>query len=531
MLRGRQSTLSSGLQDLEFLRDASDLLGADDDPIGVSHRLCEATVPSLADCAEVLLTEHDADETEKKARGYRLETVIASDTHTARLPSGACPIIASLSERFLRSPWWTERHPRLLDPRLLALPLRARGETVGVLLLTRDIKREPFNETSVLLAGQLGAFAALTIHQAQVERWHTTIADTLQQSLRPSPPSTLPGLDIAHRYEPGDRRIPIGGDWFDVIPLSGGRTALVVGDVMGHGLRAAAIMAQLRTSVQTLAALELPPDQVLRSLDDIAQRLTDHSITTCVYAVYDPVLRRCTMASAGHLPPILVHRDGTSELLNIETSTGLPIGLGRPPIESTEIAAEDGSLLALYTDGLVEARGEDIDHRLELLRATMSTADGRLEEMSDSLMGAAGGTGDDVTLLMARFRGIASDHVANWFLEPRTRTPARVRILVRRLLEHWGLPNLIPSAELLASELVTNACRYATRPIGVRLIWTDVVLFEVTDDDHRLPVLRSPTATDEGGRGLHIVAELAERWGSSRVAGGKTVWFALKIPG
>jgi hypothetical protein len=249
-----------------------------------------------------------------------------------------------------------------------------------------------------------------------------------------------------------------------------------------------------------------------------------------VYAVYAPVQPRSTIASAGHLPPILVRRDGTSELLNLETSTGLPIGLGRPPIESTEIAAEDGSLLALYTDGLVEARGQDIDQRLEVLRGTMSEADGRLEEMSDALLGVADGRGDDVTLLMARFQGIASDHVANWYLEPHTRTPGRVRLLVRRMLEHWGLPELVPAAELLSSELVTNACRYATRLIGVRLIWTDVVLFEVTDDDHRLPVLRSPMATDEGGRGLHIVAELAERWGSSRVAGGKTVWFSLKIP-
>jgi serine phosphatase RsbU (regulator of sigma subunit) len=519
------------MQNLEFLRDACHHVGGGADPVGVSYRLCESAVPVLADSAEVFLTEAEADEAERKARGpYRLAAVVASDSRAVSRRRGVQPGLSDASAEYLASTWWAESRPRLLDPRLLAVPLRARGEALGALLLTRSGEREPFGEDAMLLAGQLGAFAALSIQQAQVDRWHTTIAETLQQSLRTSPPSALPGVEIAHRYQPGDQRMPVGGDWFDVIPLSGGRTALVVGDVMGHGLRAAAIMAQLRTSVQTLAALELPPDQVLRSLDDIAQRLTDHSITTCVYAVYDPVLRRCTIASAGHLPPVLVHRDGTTELLKTAISTGLPIGLGRPPIESTEIAAEDGSLLALYTDGLVESRGQDIDQRLEALRGRVSAANGPLEEMSDTLLRAAAATDDDVTLLMARFQGIASDHVANWFLEPHSRTPGRVRQLVRRQLESWGLQRLIPTAELLSSELVTNACRYATRLIGVRLIWTDVVLFEVTDDDHRLPVLLSPTAADEGGRGLHIVSEMAERWGSSRVAGGKTVWFALKIP-
>jgi hypothetical protein len=512
--------MSSELRHLTFLHQAGRRLSDCRNPDDTARCLGEVTVPALADAAEVFLTDQEAGSGREQYRRVAAVPPVPPEGGAGGRRLG--PDVAAAVVR-------PEGGPVLIGGRLLTVPLRTRGEVLGVLVLTRGAGCEPFGEAEVMLAGLLGGLASLMIHQVQVESWHQTIADTLQQSLRTSPPPALPGVEIAHRYQPGDRRMPVGGDWFDVIPLSGGRTALVVGDVMGHGLGAAALMAQLRTSVQTLAALELPPDQVLRSLDDIAQRLSDHSITTCVYAVYDPVLRRCTIASAGHLPPVLVHHDGTSELLDTEPSTGLPIGLGRPPIESTEIAAADGAILALYSDGLVEARGEDIGGRLEALRATMGAARGPLEKMSDLLVGRAGQTGDDVTLLLARFRGIPSDHVANWYLEPHARTPAQVRLLVRRVLGEWGLTALSPVAELLSSELVTNACRYATRLIGVRLIRTDVLLFEVTDDDHRLPVLRTPEVTDEDGRGLHIVAELAERWGASRVAGGKTVWFALRI--
>ncbi|GAA3165822.1 SpoIIE family protein phosphatase [Planomonospora alba] len=509
--------------DLAFLRAATVRLTGAHGPAGAARLLCEELVPRLADTARVYLSDPEGEGRPPRHHPVAVRTVAAPGDGGA--PETGAPE--------------TEAHPAGPGPgpfpatggagtRTLAVPLEACGRRLGGAILTRGPGRPPFDDSAVLLAGQLTAVAALAVHHAQVELSHAAITDVVRQSLRPEPPPPPPGVEIAHRYRPGDRRMLVGGDWFDVIPLSGCRVALVVGDVMGHGLQAAALMAQLRTSVQTLAALELPPDQVLRSLDDIARRLAGESITTCLYAVYDPVVRRCGIASAGHLPPILVHRDGRAELLGLEASTGLPIGLGRPPIETTEIAADDDSMLILYTDGLVERRDHDIDNRLERLRATAGAAGGPLEKLCDVLLDRAGGTDDDVTLLVARFRGIPSEHVAGWFLEPHSRTPGQVRALVRRTLQDWGLSGISWRVELAAGELVANACRHATRLISVRLVLTDVVLFEVGDDDHRLPVLRSPGELDEQGRGLHIVADLAERWGSTRVAGGKTVWFTVQ---
>ncbi|GAT71173.1 serine/threonine-protein phosphatase [Planomonospora sp. ID91781] len=511
--------------DLVFLHRATARLAEADDPATAARLLCAELVPHLADAALV----HLADPPGPACRppgGHRRAAALS--TGAPGTPDPAAHLAAAADP----SPGNRARAAgqdggRNAGPgtHALAVPLEARGQRVGGAVLTRGPARPPFDGADALVAGQLAAVAALTVHHAHVELAHEAVTEVVRQSLRPAPPPPLPGVDLAHRYRPGDQRMLVGGDWFDVIPLSGCRVALVVGDVMGHGLEAAAIMAQLRTSVQTLAALELPPDQVLRSLDDIARRLADDSITTCLYAVYDPVARRCSIASAGHLPPVLVRRDGTAELLDPGPSTGLPIGLGRPPIETTEIAAEDGCTLVLYTDGLVECRGDDIGDRLERLRATAGTADGPLEKTCDALMAQAAGTEDDVTLLMARFRGIPSEHVAGWFLEPHNRTPGQVRALVRRTLHEWGLEHLSGRVEAAAGELVANACRHATRLVSVRLVLTDVVLFEVGDDDHRLPVLRSPGDLDESGRGLHVVAGLTERWGSTRVAGGKTVWF------
>ncbi|GGK96573.1 hypothetical protein Ppa06_65730 [Planomonospora parontospora subsp. parontospora] len=511
--------------DLVFLHRATARLAEADDPATAARLLCAELVPHLADAALVHLADPPGPACRPPGGHHR---AAALSTGAPGTPDPA----AHLAAAAVPSPGTRARAAdqdggRNAGPgtHALAVPLEARGQRVGGAVLTRCPARPPFDGADALVAGQLAAVAALTVHHAHVQLAHEAVTEVVRQSLRPAPPPPLPGVDLAHRYRPGDQRMLVGGDWFDVIPLSGCRVALVVGDVMGHGLEAAAIMAQLRTSVQTLAALELPPDQVLRSLDDIARRLADDSITTCLYAVYDPVARRCSIASAGHLPPVLVRRDGTAELLDPGPSTGLPIGLGRPPIETTEIAAEDGCTLVLYTDGLVECRGDDIGDRLERLRATAGTADGPLEKTCDALMTQATGTEDDVTLLMARFRGIPSEHVAGWFLEPHNRTPGQVRALVRRTLHEWGLEHLSGRVEAAAGELVANACRHATRLVSVRLVLTDAVLFEVGDDDHRLPVLRSPGDLDESGRGLHVVAGLTERWGSTRVAGGKTVWF------
>lgn len=468
-------------------------IGDSPGPEEATRILCEAVVPGLADAAAVYVDGTAC---------HRVD------------PGGRLP------------PRWTGeclREAALLDGHLLAVPLRAYGKPVGCALLARDARRPPFGEAHLLAAGQFAVPAALTIFHGRRDRQQIETVETLQRGMRPEAPPDLPGLEISYRYEPAAERV--GGDWFDVIPLPGSRVALVVGDVMGHGLAAAAVMGQLRTAVQTLASLDLPAEQVLHSLDEMAQRLAAQTLTTCVYCVYDPVLRRCTIASAGHLPPILLRPDGGAEVLAPPRCP--PIGLGRTPYETMEIAAEDGSMLVLYTDGLVEERGQDIGQSVEALRRRLANGTS-IETLSDDVLSA--GRADDVTVLAIRFRGIPSEHVAQWLMEPQPMTPSRVRGLVRRTLTSWGLAPLVPAAQLLASELVTNAVRQTSRPITIRLLRTDHLLCEVSDDDHRMPILREPGVLDEDGRGLYLVSQLAERWGTSRVAGGKTVWFSLAIP-
>jgi hypothetical protein len=292
-----------------------------------------------------------------------------------------------------------------------------------------------------------------------------------------------------------------------------------------HRRQLETVMGRLRTAVQTLASLDLPAEQVLHSLDEVAQRLAAQTLTTCVYCVYDPVLRRCTIANAGHLPPVLVRADGKAEVLTPPRCP--PIGLGRTPFETMEIAADDDSMLVLYTDGLVEERGEDIGRSVDTLCRKLSTG-APMEELCDSVLPPA--RSDDVTLLAIKFKGIPSNDVAPWLVAAQPMTPGRVRRLVRRTLAMWGLEPMIPVAQLLTSELVTNAVRQTSRPITIRLMRTDVLLCEVSDDDHRMPIMREPGALDEDGRGLYLVSQLAGRWGTSRVAGGKTVWFSLPIP-
>ncbi|WP_062429989.1 ATP-binding SpoIIE family protein phosphatase [Herbidospora daliensis] len=481
---------------LAFLGDTARAIGECLDPEQAARLLCEAAVPRLADAAAVYLDGGAV---------HRLDP-------RGRLPS-----------RWSGDPAATV--PELVGGRLLTVPLRAYGEAIGCAVLARDRERDAFDHDDVLVIGQLAVPVALTIFHGRLHRQQLETLEILQRGIRPGQPPSLPGLEIAFRYQPAAARV--GGDWFDVIPLPGSRVALVVGDVMGHGLDAAAIMGQLRIAVQTLASLDLPAEQVLQSLDEMAQRLAAQTITTCVYCVYDPVLRRCTIASAGHLPPVLVSADGKAEVL--QPPAGTPIGLGRNAFETVEIAADDDSVLVLYTDGLVEERGEDIGVGVERLRRGLAGVR-PLEEVCASVVPAAP-MRDDVTMLAIRFTGIPSDDVAQWLLEPQAQTPSRVRGLVRRTLAAWGLHTLIPTAELLASELVTNAVRATARPITVRLLRTDHLLCEVSDDDHRMPRLREPGRFDDEGRGLFVVNQLADRWGTSRVAGGKTVWFSLPVKG
>ncbi|MER5516636.1 SpoIIE family protein phosphatase [Streptomyces sp. NPDC002763] len=303
--------------------------------------------------------------------------------------------------RIARSPEAAELLARAGLHSYLAVPLIARGEVLGALELKRTRNPAPFDDDDLLLARELAARAAVQIDNARWYQNARTTALTLQRSLLPTHPRVTNGLEVASRYQPAGATVEVGGDWFDVIPLDGGRTALVVGDVMGSGINAAATMGRLRTATNTLASLGLDPAVLLEHLDKTTSGL-DHSIATCVYAVHDPRLRQCRIANAGHLPPVRVRPGRPPELLDLPT--GVPLGVGGIPFATTTVDFEPGDELVFYTDGLVETRSHSLDERLDALLALLDDPARPLEEVCDLLLRELHhpDNHDDVALLIAR---------------------------------------------------------------------------------------------------------------------------------
>ncbi|MFD4602692.1 SpoIIE family protein phosphatase [Streptomyces sp. NPDC058464] len=419
---------------------------------------------------------------------------------------------------------------------LMVIPIRARRVLLGMAVFVRTTDSRPFQEVDVLLAEELVGRAALSLDNArQYAREHTT-ALALQRNLLPHRLKGGTAVETASRYLPADMDHGVGGDWFDVIPLSGARVALVVGDVVGHGINAAATMGRLRTAVRTLADMELPPDELLTHLDDTVQRLAEADTdtlercpaplgATCLYAVYDPVTRRCTMARAGHPPPAVVDPQGRVSFPDLPTGTPLGVGLG-VPFEAVELELPEGSLLALYTDGLIETRDDDIEEGMHRLGTALAQPSRSLEDLCDRALGTLQGRApcDDSTLLLVRTRTLSPAQAVCWTL-PGDQTAARhARHMAARQLAEWGLEGLEDPTKLIVSELVTNAVRHGSGPIGLRLIRHQVLTCEVFDTSTCSPRLRNARTSDENGRGLFLIARLSRRWGCRSAPGGKVVW-------
>ena len=412
----------------------------------------------------------------------------------------------------------------------MLVPLMARGVVLGGAEFIRMRDREPFGQADVALAEELAARAALSIDNARLYRRERGTALTLQRSLLPQDVRHTLGVEIAHRYLPSSIVSEVGGDWFDVVPLSGGRVALVVGDVMGHGIRAAATMGQLRTVARTLATQDMAPEQVLTRLDEVAAGNGDDQFATCACAVYDPLERRGLIANAGHLPPVAVAPDGTTTVISMPS--GAPLGVGGVRFESVEFALPEDHVLALYTDGLVEQRGRGIDEGIDLLREALSGRGRSLEEDCDTVLSALlpRGGEDDVALIMAKAVALDGERVATLALADDSRVAGQARAFTRRRLGEWGLTALTEVAELLVSELVTNALTHTDHALKMRLLYDRMLTVEVADSDARTPIQRGPTDFEEGGRGIRLVDRLAHRWGSRITKHGKVVWFELELP-
>ncbi|WP_316748029.1 SpoIIE family protein phosphatase [Streptomyces herbicida] len=433
----------------------------------------------------------------------------------------------------------------------LAVPMVAHDTVVGLAQFSRTKGSEPFGDRDRDLAVELAARAAVCIDNARLYRREHERALILQRSLLPPGDPEASGLEIACRYLPGNAATEVGGDWFDVIELPGHRTALVVGDVMGRGLRAAVAMGELRTAVRTLALLDLEPAEVLSALDEIARGLgtpggvqqatraarqprdadlSEVYLATCVYAVYDSVTRRCTFANAGHLPPVLVEPGEAALMLDVPP--GMPLGVGGEPFEEVEVELPEGALLALYTDGLVESRDHPLDEGLQAFVGALTDPTSPLEDVCDHVLNTLDTHHgeDDIALLMARVQGLPADSVGDWALPREPRSVGRAREYARGQLVSWDLGPLVDTTELLVSELVTNALRYGEGEIRLRLLLDRTLVCEVWDSGLVQPRRRRARDTDEGGRGLQLVGLLSAAWGSRRTPRGKTVWFELPLP-
>ncbi|MFC7915139.1 SpoIIE family protein phosphatase [Streptomyces sp. NPDC057386] len=455
-------------------------------------------------------------------------------TGTPALYDPTDPAVAAWAESDPGAAWMRDCGTRSL----MVVPLLVDGNRLGVALFGRHHRPEPFGPQELRLAEDLTARAAAALHKARRTSWARTTTMALQRSLLPHTLPEQAALEIATRYLPAATRAGVGGDWFDVIPLSTARVALVVGDVVGHGIRASATMGRLRTAVRTLADVDLPADELLTHLDDLVLRLAaDESSgdpaaetaggigTTCLYAVYDPVSRRCSIARAGHPPPAVVTPDGTVRFLDVPA--GPPLGLGGLPFEVFETELPEGSLLALYTDGLLAARDRDIDVSLDKLFAALGRPAATLDAVCDRILAEllSHRPDDDIALLVARTHALHEDRVASWELESDPAIVSRARRVASEQLTRWGLDDAAFVTEMVVSELVTNAIRYGRPPLRLRLIHqNDTLVSEVYDSSGTTPHMRRARIFDEGGRGLLLVAQLADRWGTRHDRVGKAVW-------
>ncbi|MGW6402531.1 SpoIIE family protein phosphatase [Streptomyces sp. NPDC055134] len=553
---------------LSLLNEASEHIGSTLDLERTVHELAEVLVPRVADFVAVDLLDSVQMPLDAPTGSVQTSDTLCRATHLsimedhpeavigigvpARYPEESPQRRALATGKPIREvirPFtsWLAKDPlrwarliRLGVHTHLVVPLRARGVSMGVVTLMRWKNPRPFDEDDLLLVEELVSRAALCVDNARRYARQQQAALALQTSLLPHDLPDLSAAEFAHRYLPADAEAGVGGDWFDVIPLSGARVALVVGDVVGHGIHAAASMGRLRAAIQTLADLELPPDELLARVDDYVVRLSDEADATtdgelvvgatCLYAVYDPIERSIVVARAGHPGPAIAHLDDPVEFPDIPA--GPPLGLGGLPFESAEIPLAEGTVIALYTDGLIEAAARDVDVGFERLCFALAHPDRPLEEICDTMISALlpDRPFDDVAFLIARTRALRSDCVASWDIPSDPSAVHTAREGTAHQLAIWHLEEIAFVAELIVSELVTNAIRHATGPISLRLIHDRVLMCEVSDGSSTSPRMRRATTTEEGGRGLFLIAQFAQRWGARYDTQGKTIWAEVAAP-
>ncbi|MFJ6522053.1 SpoIIE family protein phosphatase [Streptomyces filamentosus] len=557
---------------LQLLYEAGVRIGTTLEVVRTAEELAEVAVPRFADFATVELLDpvlrgeeppQDATLAEMRRTalsGVRPEQPLQRVGEVIRFHVPSTPMATALAEgravvqpELAAAEGWRAQDPegaaRALAygmHSLLTVPLLARGVVLGMANFWRADTAEPFGAEDVEFAEELAARAAVAVDNARRFTREHAMAVTLQRSLLPRVLPEQNAVEVAYRYLPA--KAGVGGDWFDVIPLPGARVALVVGDVVGHGLHAAATMGRLRTAVHNFSTLDVPPDEILGHLDELTGRIDEEaepagapgggrgrreeSITgaTCLYAIYDPASGVCTVASAGHPGPAVVDAEGRVEFPPLSPGVPLGLGLGDVPFESTELRLPEGSKLVLFTDGLLEDHGRDVGTGLRLLRRTLERPDRSPEQTCADVLASllSPAPRDDIALLVARTRRLPADRIAEWEVARDPAAVSPVRNAAAAKLVEWGLEETAYAVELILSELVTNAVRYGADPVRVRLLYDRRLVCEVSDGSSTSPHLRHAADTDEGGRGLYLVARFAERWGTRYGRRGKTIWAELR---
>ncbi|MGA5166529.1 MULTISPECIES: SpoIIE family protein phosphatase [Streptomyces] len=538
-------------QRLDLLVRAGGRVGTSLDMTRTAQELSAVAVPQFADGITVDLLDVVLEGDQPTAETLTAGRVVRVWQGPADRPHGSGPDGVDYPEGSLQARCLAAGHP-VLDTSpdtdgphsRLAVPLRTEGAFLGVVTFCRDAHPDPFESGDLPLADELVARAAVCIDNGRRYTREHAAALTLQRSLLPRHLPRLTAVDVAHRYLPADSMAGVGGDWYDVIALPGTRVGLVVGDVVGHGVRAAATMGRLRTSVRALARLDLPPDELLTRLDElITHDVHEQTATqaepddaalgvTCLYAVYDPVTGRCSMARAGSPLPSVVD-PATGRISHPDIPAGPPLGLGGLPFESAEFTLAEGSLVALFTDGLIQGRSSDRDAQLDALHRVLAEHHRPLDDLCDRIVGTLlpGPVDDDAALLLVRTRTLDSHEVAAWDLADDPEAVGRARALATGQVDAWGLDGELSfTTELVVSELVTNAIRYASGPIQLRLIRDRTLICEVSDTGHTSPHLRRAGSDDEGGRGLFLIAQMTQQWGTRYTPTGKTIWAEQPIP-
>ncbi|WP_445548306.1 ATP-binding SpoIIE family protein phosphatase, partial [Frankia sp. CiP1_Cm_nod1] len=562
------------LEHLSFLSDAGLVLSSSLDPQRIIDMIAALAVPRLGDGAIVFLRDGER---------ARLGTIVHRDSRTAgflrdflpsRLPtldSEDGPGLVLRTGQTWYMPYLTDElmarmspagvadmpFPDFLKGPTITVPMPGQGRVLGAVTLLR--RSGGYSPVDISLAEHLARRGAAALDNAQLYSVEQESALALQRSLLPENPPALRGVEIAMEYRPGTAGTEAGGDLYDVIALPGGRVGIAIGDVMGRGLHAAAVMGQLRAALRAYALEDWPPAELLTRLDRVVDSLPGLHLTTCMYIVYDPAARRATVSNAGHLPPLLVMPDEEPDYLVLDP--GLPLGVGGTGMFSeTSLELPPGSGIVLYTDGLVESRRRPLEDGMDRLRRGLAKA---MENATECAVGgaAAGDAGaspigvssagsartllhrclaasgvavqtDDDTALLVMTTYPSRPALVDVALPAEPESAVRARSVVGRVLTGRRLAAVADDALLLVSEVVTNAVLHARSDLVLRVHQEGDRLRVSVDDREgtRMPRRRTSGDDRESGWGLMIVDVIARGWGVETTGDGKRVWFDLAIP-